>query len=286
MLSQLLLSLCRRSWRIYQWADFHAADGERVIPIIRGLGLDLFRPPDPGLLGAIRHVAAAGRTGCFIDVGANLGQSLLLLQHTRLQLPYLGFEPNPDAAYYVHRLIEANRFANSWVLPVGLSSREGSAVLHLNSKGDESGTVETGVRPLSMYEKELRIALTTGDRQLADVDEIFFVKLDCEGHEIQALQGMRGVIASRRPPLYFEVMGYSHLLDGSYPRDYFGELTAEQIESVVEARRRNCLQLDELIAALGYRLTRVIAGQLQRVQRIADTLPGKGEMNFLAEPPA
>lgn len=286
MLSKILLSMCRRSWRVYQWADFNTADGGRVIPIIRGLGLDLFRPPDPGLLRAIQHVAASGRAGWFIDVGANLGQSLLLLSHARLPYPYLGFEPNPDAAYYVHRLIEANGFANSSVLPVGLSSLEGFALLHTSSKGDESGTVETEVRPLSMYGKQLRIALSTGDRQLADLDEIFFVKLDCEGHEIHALQGMRGVIEARRPPLYFEVMGYSHLLDGSYPRDYFGELSQAQIDSVVEARRRNCLQMDELIASLGYRLSRVTASELQPVSRIADTLPGKGEMNFLAEPPA
>lgn len=284
MLSQILLWMCRRSWRVYQWADFDAADGDRSIPIVRGLGLDLFRPPDEGLLRAIRHVASTACSGWYVDVGANLGQSLLLLLHAGLRRPYLGFEPNLDAAYYVHRLIEANGLADCYVLPVGLSSREGFAALHVNSRGDESGTVETEMRPLSMYEKQLRVAISTGDRQLADLEDIFFLKLDCEGHEIQALHGMRGVVESKRPPLYFEVMGYSHLLDGSYPRAYFGELSQAQVHSVVEARQRNCLQLDELIASLGYRLTKVTSGELQPVSRISDSLPGKGEMNFLAEP--
>jgi FkbM family methyltransferase len=284
MLSRILLWACRRSWRVYQWADFTAANRGCSIPVIRGLGLDLFRPPDEGLLRAIRHVANTGRKGWYVDVGANLGQSLLLLIEEGSGHPYLGFEPNLDAAYYVHRLIEANGTKDSFVLPVGLSNREGTATLHLSAKGDESGTVETRMRPLSMYEKAVRVTLSTGDRQLADLDDIFFLKLDCEGHEIRALEGMRGIIESKRPPLYFEVMGYAHLLDGTYPREYFGELSQDQVESVVEARQRNCRQMDELMTSLGYRLTKVSSKELQPVARIADSLPGKGEMNFLAEP--
>jgi hypothetical protein len=135
-----------------------------------------------------------------------------------------------------------------------------------------------------MYEKAVRVALTTGDRQLADLDDIFFLKLDCEGHEIQALEGMRGVIKSKRPPFYFEVMGYGHLLDGTYPREYFGQLSDAQVHSVVEARHRNCEEMDNLIASLGYRLAIVSNGKLHPVARIAEFLPGQGEMNFLAEP--
>jgi FkbM family methyltransferase len=200
MLSQMFLKMCRRSWRVYQWADFTVVNGGHAIPIVHGMGLDLLRPPDEGLLHAIRYVANTGRKGWYVDVGANLGQSFLLLIREGLRHPYLGFEPNLDAAYYVHRLIEANGPTNSYVLPVGLSSREEVATLHFNAKGDESGTVETQMRPLSMYEKAVRVALTTGDRQLADLDDIFFLKLDCEGHEIKALDGMRGVIKSKRPP--------------------------------------------------------------------------------------
>ena len=83
--------------------------GARVtIPFEGGRGAEHRTITEPHLLGVLR-AALEARRGAFVDVGAYTGQTLvklLLIEPTRR---YVGFEPQPPAAAYVARLLEANR---------------------------------------------------------------------------------------------------------------------------------------------------------------------------------
>jgi hypothetical protein len=47
-------------------------------------------------------------SGLFVDVGANLGQTLLDLWSINPNIPYLGFEPNLACICYLKELIQIN----------------------------------------------------------------------------------------------------------------------------------------------------------------------------------
>ena len=108
------------------------------------------------------------------------------------------------------------------------------------------------------------------------------LKLDCEGHEASALAGLKYFLRDKRPPIYFELMGYGHLEDGSYPTAYFGSLSDDEIRRLIAARRENCMSMDSLLT--DYRLSLVTESGLRPIPQLADCLPGRGEMNFYAEP--
>src|SRR5688572_9511888 len=57
----------------------------------------------------------------FIDVGVNVGQSLL--HYRRIyDIPYWSFEPNPTCVNYLEQMIRVNRFRNVQLLPAGLAA--------------------------------------------------------------------------------------------------------------------------------------------------------------------
>ena len=89
------------------------------------------------------------RKGCFIDIGVNLGQTLIKLKLVDDEVPYLGFDPNPVCAYYVRELIRENKYDNAVIVPVGLSGKNELATLHFYSEGssDSAASVIEGFRP-------------------------------------------------------------------------------------------------------------------------------------------
>jgi hypothetical protein len=60
------------------------------------------------------------RQGAFLDVGMNLGQTLIEVKSIDSNKSYVGFEPNPSCIFYVEELVRINKIKNSKVIPVGL----------------------------------------------------------------------------------------------------------------------------------------------------------------------
>ena len=61
------------------------------------------------------------RGGLFVDVGVNLGQTLLKVKSIEPGRAYTGFEASTECVHYVSELIKANQFTNVTVIPVGLA---------------------------------------------------------------------------------------------------------------------------------------------------------------------
>ena len=80
------------------------------------------------------------RKGLFLDVGANIGQTLLKLKSIEPDVLYYGFEVNPACLFYLNELIKANKFTGTSIIPVGLSDRTGLASLHFFSKNADDAT--------------------------------------------------------------------------------------------------------------------------------------------------
>jgi tRNA G46 methylase TrmB len=91
--------------------EFHvrASIGHRIItfPLNRIQGLGRLRWKHSWMTDVLEHLVGI-KPGTFVDIGANIGQTLLSLQATHPEVGYIGFEPNVRCAAYLDDLIKSN----------------------------------------------------------------------------------------------------------------------------------------------------------------------------------
>jgi FkbM family methyltransferase len=140
---------------------------------------------------------------CAIDIGANIGvMTSLMARRAGVRGRVYGIEPHPGTRKL---LVEsAALWANSSlacakveVLPLGMSSRSGSAFL----EEPEGFVTNCGLaRILRNAEQGLRqaraIEVRTFEEVFGDGRKVRLVKLDVEGHEDEVFSGMRDSLAS------------------------------------------------------------------------------------------
>lgn len=134
-----------------------------------------------------------------VDIGANIGNhSVFFSNHFDL---VLSFEPNPKT----FQLLKVNSTLsnNIRVFPIGCSSAEGKQRGRVSSGnlGDASLHSSPGAIEVEFY-------LAALDQLIPDYqhEEIDFIKLDIEGHELEALRGAQKILENF-PVVAFEQHG-------------------------------------------------------------------------------
>ena len=179
------------------------------VPIVGGSGLaNLFR--SDAWMDELYRRLLPGRRGTFLDVGANVGQTLLRVKAVRPDMPYVGFEPNLTAAQYVSRLVEVNGLEEATLLPVGLSDALSVVELrtYSDSDVDQTASIVPDLRPGSPQHASHTV-LTLGPEALSLEPlrgAISAVKVDVEGAELEVLQSLRPLLQRSRAPVLFEVL--------------------------------------------------------------------------------
>ncbi|MHC4934135.1 MAG: FkbM family methyltransferase [Planctomycetota bacterium] len=131
--------------------------------------------------------------GTIVDVGANLGQTALLMRnHTAL--PLVVFEPAPHLFDLLRRNMELNPLGEVSLRPVACGSKEGT--VEMTSMRNASILPSGGGIPVPVRRL---------DDELAEVGPIAFMKIDCEGYELEVLRGARQTLERDRPPLHIEL---------------------------------------------------------------------------------
>ena len=64
--------------------------------------------------------------GHFVDVGVNIGQTLLKAHAVFGEVNYIGFEPNPTCINYVQEMIRQNGFKQTELIPIAGRCKNGS----------------------------------------------------------------------------------------------------------------------------------------------------------------
>ena len=130
----------------------------------------------------------------------------------------------------------------------------------------------------------MNVPVTTLDEDLADIEKIAVLKIDCEGFEYHILQGARGLLKRHRPLLFVEVhpeqlvqFGHStrellELISPDYELEFWyfqiGRHASRFNRSLEKFRRpkaHRCADASEMLAA-------------------AKSIPGPAQIYFIGQP--
>lgn len=145
----------------------------------------------------------------FLDIGANVGQTLLDHYAGGTGTRYVGFEPNPACLHYLSEIIRLNNLRNYHLVPVGIAAEAGITTLYYDaaSPSDDSATLIADLRPgLTLVSQNVPVfPLDTVSRDIIG-DSISAVKIDVEGAELYVLQGMTDTLRTMRPVVLCEIL--------------------------------------------------------------------------------
>jgi len=177
------------------------------VPLQFGSGWEHLRMREVWLFHGIER-ALRGRAGAFVDVGVNVGHTLIKVKAADPSCRYVGFEPNPNCLGYAQHLVDVNRFTGCTIVPVGLSDKSGLMKLFLNPDVDPSATLVEGFREAGRYARHVLVPVVVGDDVLEDlgVTEVAAIKIDVEGGELDVLRGLRRTLARSAPIVFCEVL--------------------------------------------------------------------------------
>jgi len=178
------------------------------VPLVKGMKVGVSAEPwmTDVLENLLRH-----QPGAFVDVGMNMGQTLIKVKLSDPARQYVGFEPNPICAFYVNELIKANQYTNCFVISAGLFPKPGILRLDLYSDNetDSSASLIDGYRQNKGVVQRKYVPVIDFDSALEALEiegRIGIIKVDVEGAEPEVLDSMHDAIRSHRPILLIEIL--------------------------------------------------------------------------------
>ena len=184
------------------------------------------------------------KKGVFIDVGINIGQTLIKLKTVDKNIEYIGFEPNPKCVYYANELVKQNDFEHCSIIPVGIFNENKVLQLSLFSENDTdpAASVIDNFRPGEKVFKKIFVPVFdfAGLDIALEIKDIAVVKIDVEGAELEVLQSMQETINRMRPFIIIEILP-------CYNTENFGRIQRQQA-------------IENLLHDINYKIIRIIKG--------------------------
>jgi FkbM family methyltransferase len=182
--------------------------GRRTFPILRGplagkkwllaSRINFFLGTyEPGQTRAFQDIVKPGDV--VYDVGAHYGYYTLLsslLAGDRGKV--IAFEPSPSNLARLQLHLQANRCGNVEIEEFALSDREGTARFD-NQTGSGTGHLSAS--------GSIEVRTTTLDLLPARLPAPQVIKIDCEGAEVQVLEGGAQMLSSARPAIFLSTHG-------------------------------------------------------------------------------
>ena len=152
-----------------------------------------------------------------VDVGTNYGVYSYFL--SRLVPVVYAFEPNPNLGIFVAKSARKNVMLMSFAL----SDHEGNATLTIpmDACGEVHGRGSLTVIHSGLEKKTVSVRAATLDS--FNLENVGFIKIDVEGHEMSVLRGAEKTISAARPRLLIE-MDRQHC--GGELQGYFDAITS------------------------------------------------------------
>lgn len=226
-------------------------------------GLATGRPSDQNLLSLMLQIVGPGDH--ILDLGAHVG--IFALTASAAGCGVIAVEASPDNAALLRLSSARNGFHDLRIVNAVVGDTAGHVVFE--AKGPWGHRVWDGDDPATEGATTLTVASVAVDDILDAFvfSNIKFVKMDVEGSELLAIEGMRRLLSHRdAPPILFESNGHALAFASATPNDLFRRLeefgyvcyqvnanrltrldsSAVQLETVIE-----CLAVKRRPAGLG-----------------------------------
>lgn len=141
----------------------------------------------------------------FIDIGANIGLFSLTASNIIKNGKIVSFEPFSKNLDTFQTNISLNNKKNIKIEKIAIGAENGEINLYYNEKEQNLGMVSIHKTKDSNAEKT---KLQTLDSYVENnaIQNIDFIKIDIEGNEFSALQGMASVLKKQNPVLLIEIL--------------------------------------------------------------------------------
>lgn len=188
---------------------------------------------------AIQHWAKPGQV--VYDLGANIGYvSLLFARTVGAQGRVFAFEPLPANQQRLRQNMELNPGLSIELVPAAAAERSGHAAFALHGS-DDMGRLHAGGASAETIEVET-IALDDFAKTHPAPD---LVKIDVEGAEVLALEGMQTLLRNAKPVLFIELHGYEaghacwQLLEQAGYEMYWMDAAFSRIHAASELKKKS-----------------------------------------------
>jgi len=148
---------------------------------------------------------AQGKPVDFYDVGSNIGHHTLFMSSHADRI--FSFEPFAAVRREMERKLDHAGVRNVTAFPVALGNRNETGVFHPPT-GANQGTGTLGdTLPDNASEESIPVQVVRGDDFFAAsrLPPVSLLKIDVEGYEVNALEGMRETLWRDRPPILMEI---------------------------------------------------------------------------------
>jgi FkbM family methyltransferase len=198
--------------------------------------------PEKWLVGLMKEICVE-KTGVMVDVGVNMGQTLLGFQSAGCKASYIGFEPNPLCVSYAEQMSRCNGWQDVRIYPVGLSRQYEVRSLMLNHDSDPCASMVEGFRGDTHCELRRDVVMVCGDEVLEKigVSKISLIKIDVEGGELEVLRGLSRTLDEKRPIVVCEILPIYSESSAS------GKMRAQRQEEVLEMMRNHGYSMQRIM---------------------------------------
>jgi FkbM family methyltransferase len=159
--------------------------------------------------------------GRVVDLGAHIGTFSLYAATNGYEV--ISVEASPRNAALLNASMLRNGFEKMKIVSAAVSDHLGSLVFF------EDGPRGAIANPIMNDYRAVTVPAVTVDSLLSDFDleHVDLIKMDIEGSEVKAIQGMLGLLSSEKAPcLLFESNGHTLNFFGMSPRDLISSLEA------------------------------------------------------------
>jgi FkbM family methyltransferase len=152
---------------------------------------------------ALRDLAGlVEENACIIDVGSNVGASLLQMLAVRPAARAIAIEPSVRYLSCLRENLNSAGFSHAEIVPVALGRRTGEMWLHNNTT--TASVVNMHYCGFEYLGRQL-VKIRTLDDVLQHWGRASLIKVDTDGYDMEVLRGAEVVLRDDRPVVYFEL---------------------------------------------------------------------------------
>ena len=145
-----------------------------------------------------------------LDVGANIGWTVLNMAKIAEQGKVVGFEPDPHNFERCSQNMLLNNFKNGVAFPLGLGNENRPMNIEIRSMSNRGGN---RIAPAGSGATRMVEVVRLDDFSLArELPRVDLIKIDVEGYELNVLRGAEDLLKKHRPILFLE-LDDNNLLD-------------------------------------------------------------------------